>query len=109
MSDIYAFPLSQKDIIRAETRHEAIDRMADEAKAEIRRLVDNAYGWLGRMVESSPDALLADVRALRAMAMDETSSYERAEAARSMGAQTGYLLGGLAGYGSFPKGLWMSR
>lgn len=39
MLTVYGFPLSADEIIRAETRHEAIDRMAEEAKAELQVMV----------------------------------------------------------------------
>lgn len=42
MLTVYGFPLSEDKIIRAETRHEAIDRMAEEAKAELREMVADA-------------------------------------------------------------------
>jgi predicted phage gp36 major capsid-like protein len=42
MPDVYGFPLSPADMIRVETRHEAIDRMAEEAKAELREMIAKA-------------------------------------------------------------------
>ena len=39
MLTVYGFPLSADEIIRAETRHEVIDRIAEEAKAELREMI----------------------------------------------------------------------
>lgn len=46
MYTVYGFPLSADEIIRAETRDEVIDRMAEEAKAELRGMVRDALAPL---------------------------------------------------------------